>query len=81
MRAGHRDGDRSTLARLKGFSLHADVAMAARRRDQLEKLCRYIVRPPLAVARLTETRAMLLERFEEPTDARRGAMRRRRAIR
>jgi hypothetical protein len=40
-------------ARLEGFSLHADVAMAARRRDQLEKLCRYIVRPPLAVARLT----------------------------
>ena len=42
-------------ARLEGFSLHADVAVPARRRDQLEKLCRYIVRPPLALERLTES--------------------------
>jgi len=27
-------------ARLEGFSLHADVAVAARRRDQLERVCR-----------------------------------------
>jgi Putative transposase/Transposase zinc-binding domain len=54
-------------ARLEGFSLHADVAMAARRRDQLEKLCRYIVRPPLAVARLTEsTGGQLLYHFRRP---------------
>jgi hypothetical protein len=33
--------------------LHADVAVPARRRDQLERLCRYLLRPPLAVARLT----------------------------
>jgi hypothetical protein len=39
-------------ARLEGFSLHADVAVPARRRDQLEKVCRYILRPPLAVERL-----------------------------
>jgi hypothetical protein len=42
-------------ARLEGFSLHADVAVPARRRDQLEKLCRYVVRPPLALERLTES--------------------------
>ena len=41
--------------RLEGFSLHADVAVPARRRDQLEKLCRYVVRPPLALERLTES--------------------------
>ena len=35
-------------ARLEGFSLHADVAVPARRRDQLERLVRYVVRPPLA---------------------------------
>jgi hypothetical protein len=40
-------------ARLEGFSLHADVAVPARRRDQLEKVCRYILRPPLALERLT----------------------------
>jgi AAA domain len=33
-------------ARLEGFSLHADVAVPARRRDQLERVCRYILRPP-----------------------------------
>jgi hypothetical protein len=42
-------------ARLDGFSLHADVAVPARRRDQLERLVRYLVRPPLALDRLTES--------------------------
>jgi hypothetical protein len=42
-------------ARLEGFSLHADVAVPARRRDQLERLVRYLVRPPLALDRLTES--------------------------
>ncbi len=40
-------GRRST--RLAGFSLHADVAVRAHRRDQLERLVRYLVRPPLAL--------------------------------
>jgi hypothetical protein len=42
-------------ARLEGFSLHADVAVPARRRDQLERLVRYLVRPPLALDRWTES--------------------------
>jgi len=42
-------------ARLEGFSLHADVAVRAPRRDQLEHLCRSLVRPPLVLDRLTET--------------------------
>ncbi len=41
------------LARLEGFSLHADVAVPARRRDRLEHLVRYLVRSPLALARLS----------------------------
>jgi hypothetical protein len=54
-------------ARLEGFSLHADVAVPARRRDQLERVCRYILRPPLAVARLTEsTGGQLLYHFRGP---------------
>src|SRR5262245_4622172 len=54
-------------ARLEGFSLHADVAVPARRRDQLEKLCRYITRPPLALERLTEsTGGQLLYQFRRP---------------
>ena len=32
------------------MSLHADVAVPAR--DRLERLCRYVARPPLALGRL-----------------------------
>jgi hypothetical protein len=42
-------------ARLEGFSLHADIAVRAHRRDQLEHLCRSLLRPPLALERLTES--------------------------
>ena len=40
-------------ARLSGFSLHANVALPARDRERLERLCRYVARPPLASERLT----------------------------
>jgi hypothetical protein len=35
-----------------GMSLHADVAVPARDRHRLERLCRYVARPPLAHDRL-----------------------------
>jgi hypothetical protein len=38
-----------------GMSLHADVAVPARDRRRLERLCRYVARPPLAVDRLEAT--------------------------
>ena len=48
-------------------SLHADVAVPAPRRDQLERVCRYILRPPLALERLTEsTGGQLLYQFRRP---------------
>jgi hypothetical protein len=54
-------------ARLEGFSLHADVAVPARRRDQLERVVRYLVRPPLSLERLTEsTGGQLLYQFRRP---------------
>jgi hypothetical protein len=54
-------------ARLEGFSLHANVAVPARRRDQLERLVRYLVRPPLALDRLTEsTDGQLVYQFRRP---------------
>jgi hypothetical protein len=37
-----------------GMSLHADVAVPARDRKRLERLCRYVARPPLANERLEE---------------------------
>lgn len=35
-----------------GMSLHADVAVPAHDRQRLERLCRYVARPPLALGRL-----------------------------
>ena len=36
------------------MSLHADVAVPANDRNRLERLCRYVARPPLALDRLEE---------------------------
>ena len=49
------DGNTPRCARLEGFSLHANVALPAHAREQLEHLCRYLLRPPLALDRLTES--------------------------
>jgi Putative transposase/Transposase zinc-binding domain len=38
----------------RGMSLHANVAVPARDRHRLERLCRYVARPPLANDRLEE---------------------------
>jgi len=35
-----------------GMSLHADVAVPARDRKRLERLCRYVARPPIGIERL-----------------------------
>ena len=43
-------------ASLGGFSLHANTAVAADRREELEKLLRYVARPPVAEMRLSEAR-------------------------
>jgi hypothetical protein len=39
-------------AHLEGFDLHAAVAVGAEDRDRLERLCRYILRPPVVQDRL-----------------------------
>ena len=41
-------------AAVDGFNLHAGVTVRARDRSGLERLCRYIGRPPLALGRLQE---------------------------
>jgi hypothetical protein len=40
-------------ASVDGVSLHANVAMPARDRRRLERLCRYVARPPVAADRLS----------------------------
>jgi hypothetical protein len=51
------DGDPEASARVPqygGMSLHAGVGVPARDRRRLERLCRYVARPPLANERLEE---------------------------
>ncbi|WP_206020127.1 transposase [Pseudomaricurvus alkylphenolicus] len=45
----------SQAAKVNGFSLHAGVAASAKQRDKIERLCRYITRPPVSEKRLTLT--------------------------
>lgn len=52
---------------LGGFSLHAGVSVAGRDRAGLERLCRYVGRPPLAAKRLEELPdGRLLYRLRHP---------------
>ena len=46
----------STLGEVARFSLHAGVAARSIERAKLERLCRYITRPPVATKRLSLTR-------------------------
>ena len=39
-------------ARANGYSLHAGVVVPAGQRDRLERVCRYVLRPPVATDRL-----------------------------
>jgi hypothetical protein len=39
---------------IHGYNLHADVHIPAHDRSGLERLCRYLLRPPLARSRITE---------------------------
>ncbi|RYF11614.1 MAG: hypothetical protein EOO40_02980 [Deltaproteobacteria bacterium] len=42
----------ATTVGTEGFNLHAGVRVAARRRRQLERLCSYVLRPPVDQERL-----------------------------
>ncbi len=50
----HANEKTTGLARNNGFSLHAGVAVPANDRRRLERLCRYVGRPPVASERLSE---------------------------
>jgi len=49
------EGDADRAARAGGFSLHAGVDIAASEREKLERLCRYVSRPPVATERVALT--------------------------
>jgi len=52
-RSNSSQPSRPRCAERAGFSLHADVCVGAHDRKRLERLCRYIARPPIATERLT----------------------------
>jgi hypothetical protein len=45
----------SSAAKVDGFSLHAGVSANRKQRDKIERLCRYITRPPVSEKRLALT--------------------------
>ena len=49
------EGEPNGAARAGGFSLHAGVDIAPNERAKLERLCRYVSRPPVAIERLALT--------------------------
>jgi Putative transposase len=72
MRLGARGAFETTTigrrcAAVEGFSLHANVRVAANDRDGLEHLARYLARPPVATDRLTRLPdGRLALRFKRP---------------
>ena len=60
------------VGKVDGFSLHAGVATKAHERKKLERICRYITRPPVSEQRLTTTRNGMV-RYALKTPYRDGA--------
>lgn len=55
------------VAKMAGFSLHAGTMCEAWQRSKLERLCRYITRPPIAIRRLSvDERGRVVYRYKRP---------------
>ena len=55
MPEAERQGDHRGAAQAGGFSLHAGIDIQPHQRAKLERLCRYVSRPPVAVDRMALT--------------------------
>ena len=61
------NSDIPLLARVAGFSLHAASVCEAHQRGRLERLCRYITRPPIATKRLSvDGQGRVVYRYKQP---------------
>ena len=61
------DGGQAPVRPSEGVSLHASVALPAHAREQLEHLCRSLLRPPLALEPLTKSSGgQLLRQLPRP---------------
>jgi ribosomal protein S27E len=55
------------VAKIGGFSLHAGTVCEAYQRARLERLCRYVTRPPIATKRLSvDDRGQVVYRYKRP---------------
>lgn len=55
------------IAKIAGFSLHAGTMREVYQRSKLERLCRYITRPPVATKRLSvDARGQVVHHYEQP---------------
>ena len=52
---GREEEPRQGVAQYAGFSLHAGIGVEAEQRGKLERLTRYVSRPPVSVERLDLT--------------------------
>ena len=56
-----------SLAKLYRFSLHAATVCEAHQHNKLERLCRYITRPPIATRRLSvDGRGRVVYQYKQP---------------
>ncbi len=61
--------NKGLVAKSCGFSLHAGVSMTGGERDKIEKLCRYIARPAVALERLSlNSRNQVVYNLKKPYD-------------
>ena len=59
--------NRPLVAQVAGFSLHAATVCEAWQRSRLERLCRYITRPPIATKRLSvDDRGRVVYQYKHP---------------
>ncbi len=59
--------ERALLAKVAGFSLHAATVCEAWQQSRLERLCRYVTRPPIATKRLSvDDRGRVVYQYKHP---------------
>ena len=59
--------NRPLVAQVAGFSLHAATVCEAWQRSRLERLCRYVTRPPIATKRLyVDDRGRVVYQYKHP---------------
>lgn len=63
------NSQKGLVVKSSGFSLHAGVSVKSRERKKLEKICRYIARPPIAEERLSQNeKGQIVYKLKTPWD-------------